>query len=77
MVPRVLCISSDYRSALHEALEEALRDLHEEPRGQQILMLFKIDRLIPFQETFLGSAQTLFQEYNRRMSLARKLASAR
>ena len=66
-VSSILCLSrkgwpsEQYREDLHAAL----RDLHLEPEGRQILMLFKIDRLEPFKESYLGSLKELRTKYKR------------
>lgn len=36
-----------------EDLVASLAELHTDPRGEQILMVFKIDRLVPFEPSFL------------------------
>jgi phosphonate transport system substrate-binding protein len=77
MVSSVLCIRPDYRSDLKEGLVEALLQLHKEPRGQQILMMFKVDRLVPLRESDLDSARDLVNEYKHRFSLMKKVAAAR
>jgi ABC-type phosphate/phosphonate transport system substrate-binding protein len=66
-VSSILCLSrkgwpsEQYR----EDLLAALRDLHLEPEGRQILMLFKIHRLEPFKESYLGSLKELRAKYKR------------
>ncbi len=62
-LPSVLCIRPDFRVDLKEALIDALSTLHEEPRGQQILMMFKVDGLVPFQVEFLGAAQQILTDH--------------
>jgi phosphonate transport system substrate-binding protein len=63
VVPSVLCVRPDYEPDLKQALIEGLGTLHEEPRGQQILVMFKVDRLVPFQTAFLESAQQLLRKH--------------
>jgi phosphonate transport system substrate-binding protein len=77
MVPSVLCIRPDYRFDLKEGLVEALLHLHEEPRGQQILMMFKVDQLTPFRDSYLDTASALLKEYKHRKSLTDKLVTTR
>lgn len=46
-------------------LVKALGELHQEPAGQQILSLFKINQLIPFEEFHLESVQNLRALYDK------------
>jgi hypothetical protein len=39
--------------------------LHQEPAGQQILTLFKVDRLAPFQENQLDTVRKLRGAHDR------------
>jgi phosphonate transport system substrate-binding protein len=43
----------------------ALQTFHEDPDGQQILMLLKEERLISFKPEYLVTARNLFEEYQR------------
>jgi ABC-type phosphate/phosphonate transport system substrate-binding protein len=42
---------------------ETLAELHREPAGQQILTLFKVNQLVPFQEAQLDSVKKLRARY--------------
>lgn len=57
----VICLShDDWTSDKGKAdLTKALGELHLEPAGQQILSLFKINQLIPFEEPYLDSVRKL------------------
>jgi phosphonate transport system substrate-binding protein len=57
----VICLShDDWTSDQGKAdLTKALGELHLEPAGQQILSLFKINQLIPFEEPYLDSVRKL------------------
>ena len=48
-----------------------LRDLHQEAAGQQILMLFKIGPLIPFEESQFKEVRALHAQYERLRKEAR------
>jgi phosphonate transport system substrate-binding protein len=57
----VICMSKNYQ--LHrEDVIDALAQLHEGPRGQQILMVFRIDRLIPFDPKYFDHARELHEQ---------------
>ena len=66
-VSSILCLSrkgwpsEQYR----EDISLVLRDLHLEPAGRQILMLFKVERLEPFNENDLASLRELRVKYKR------------
>ena len=57
----IICLShDDWTSDKGKAdLVKILGDLHIEPAGQQILSLFKINQLIPFEEPYLDSVRKL------------------
>ena len=51
------------RSRQH--LMQSLRDLHIEPAGRQILMMFKVDQLVPFKEEYLEGVRNLRAKHAR------------
>lgn len=62
----LICVShTGLAPGQRKALIQGLADLHVEPKGQQILTLFKIDRMVPFHESYLESARTLRKQYDR------------
>jgi phosphonate transport system substrate-binding protein len=62
-IPSVSCIRKGYNPILKEALIDAMLSLHQEPRGQQILMLFREDQLVPFKESYLDSIKQLLSKH--------------
>ena len=54
----VICVRRDY-SAQRANLIAGLTDLHEDAAGRQILMVFKIDRVVPFDKRALQSLITM------------------
>ncbi len=62
-LPAVLSIRSDYESNLKDALVDALSNLDKEPRGQQILTLFKTDRLVPYRSSYLDTAKDVLKSH--------------
>jgi phosphonate transport system substrate-binding protein len=46
-------------------LIDAMLSLHEEPRGRQLLTIFKTDRLVPLLPGDLDSARELWRDYDR------------
>ncbi len=67
LIGGVVCVSEanwpsrEFRPALLKTLGE----LHLEPAGRQILTLFKMDQLVPYEETYLDSARELWSTYTR------------
>lgn len=62
LMETVICMhvhGHEYESEVVEALGE----LDLEPRGKQILMVFKIDRLVPFDPAYLDSLIMLREKY--------------
>ncbi|MHB1308460.1 MAG: phosphate/phosphite/phosphonate ABC transporter substrate-binding protein [Limisphaerales bacterium] len=54
----VICLHQDYTEVRADLLA-GLADLHTEPRGQQILLVFKIAQLMPFQPEYLDGVRDL------------------
>jgi hypothetical protein len=44
---------------------DAMLSLHENPRGRQLLLVFKTDRLVPIQPGDLDSGRELWHDYGR------------
>jgi ABC-type phosphate/phosphonate transport system substrate-binding protein len=67
LVGSVVCFSrSNWASPeFRTALIKALGELHQEPAGQQILALFRYDRLVPFQESHLLTMEQLHATHQR------------
>jgi ABC-type phosphate/phosphonate transport system substrate-binding protein len=49
----------------HKELFDALLTLHENPRGRQMLMVLKADRLLPILPADLESARELWRDFER------------
>jgi ABC-type phosphate/phosphonate transport system substrate-binding protein len=63
----VLCLSKDgWASETHKQNTiRALAELHLEPAGQQILTLFKVVKLAPFQEQHMDTVKKLRMRYEK------------
>jgi phosphonate transport system substrate-binding protein len=75
MAQSVLCLRRDYANYREDVLA-GLADLHKEPRGQQILMVFKIDRLLPFKPEYLDNVRDLKKRQELLAGASAKNASA-
>jgi len=64
-VDDVICLSKDGWDSEEQrsSVIESLADLHREPAGQQILTLFKVEKLVPFEEKYLDSLRKLHKTY--------------
>jgi len=58
----VICFSSRIDPRTRAQLLESLAELHLRPLGQQLLSVFRVDRLIPFEEQHLAGTRKLFGE---------------
>jgi ABC-type phosphate/phosphonate transport system substrate-binding protein len=74
--PMVVCSRVGNRSPYLGMAIDVLKELHKEPGGEQLMMLFKIDELAPFDSAFLDSARQVMilhakleEQMHRRASL--------
>lgn len=71
----VICVSKagwdppDSSLEYRQDLIKALGDLHKELAGQQILTLFKVNQMVPFQDEYLDSVRQLYKNF---LQLTRK-----
>jgi len=42
---------------------EILQDMHNDPKGKQLLTLFRINRLVPFRTEHLAAAEKVIREH--------------
>lgn len=72
----LLCLRSSTWSSepFKEDLVKILSELHKEPVGQQILTLFKVSQLLPFEEKQLETVKKLRADYERLHAQAIKSA---
>jgi ABC-type phosphate/phosphonate transport system substrate-binding protein len=61
----VICIRKDYDPLYRDVLMDGLSQLHLEPRGQQILTLFKVTKLIPFDKAYMQTSQQTVRNFLR------------
>ena len=58
----------------YEGLAEAILSINAEPQGKQILTLIKVNKLIPFESSYLETVEALLREHR---GLKLKLAKIR
>lgn len=59
----IVAVRKDSTNERRNALLEAIQHLQSEPRGRQLLTLFRINRLIPFKAEHLASVEQLLKEH--------------
>jgi len=52
-----------------EKLRQAFLTLHQSPEGQQLLMLFKVRKLVPFIPGYLKATESLYAEHSRQRNM--------
>ncbi|MGD8781171.1 MAG: PhnD/SsuA/transferrin family substrate-binding protein [Ignavibacteria bacterium] len=63
-VVAVFCFTSDRDKELNEKILNAFLTLHKTKQGNQLLSLFRVDKLIPFREEYLKNMGKLIKENN-------------
>ena len=59
------CIPTSVNEKFKQSIEYAALHLHERTAGRQILTLFHIDRVVPFQPSYLDGTIELLRERDR------------
>lgn len=57
----LICIRKGY--GYRDLAKRSFAELHSDPSGRQLLALFRVDKLIPFDPSYLESVRGLFREY--------------
>ena len=57
----VVCFRTNYEEKLKNIVIAILEKLHEQPDGQQILMVMREERLLPFRSEYLETSRELFK----------------
>jgi len=64
----VVCLHNNFQEIRPDFLR-ACAELHTEPRGQQVLFVFKSDQLLPFQSEYLEAVRALWKRHERLLSV--------
>jgi len=72
ILPSILCVRRDYHEPMKSALIDAMAHLHDEPRGLQILTLFKVNQVHRFNESYLEAARELLAKHSALKELMEK-----
>jgi ABC-type phosphate/phosphonate transport system substrate-binding protein len=68
----VICLHKDY-TELREDVLQGLAELHREPHGQQLLLVFKINKLVPFKSEYLEGVRDLKARHSKMETLPEHL----
>ncbi len=66
LAPGIIVIDRRLPDDIRQKLRQTLLTLHEAPDGQQMLMLFQVRKLVPFQPEYLKATEALFAEHRKR-----------
>jgi phosphonate transport system substrate-binding protein len=59
----VICLRAGYDEELKNTVIDVLERLHEDPDGQQILVVMREEEVVPFQPQYLDSTRELYRHY--------------
>ncbi len=71
-VTGIIAIRSSVDRTIRETIVKNLENIDSDPKGRQIMTLFRINRLVPFQAEHLKSVEKLIQESEQVISKPRK-----
>lgn len=63
-VAAVGCLRQEYYRKHPSFFADNLETLHEDPQGEQILTLFRKEKLIPYRSSYLNSVKALLREHD-------------
>jgi len=61
----IIVIRSDLQADLKQKLVQALRTIHEDQEGRQLLLLFQLSGLIPYRPEYLRATEAFFEEHRK------------
>jgi len=59
----VVCLRKDFYQQHSTIITDTLKAFYEDPEGKQIMMLFKVNKLLPFKYEYLESVESLLKEH--------------
>jgi phosphonate transport system substrate-binding protein len=60
-VTGIIAVRKGIQNRRRDALVEAIRDMGGDPKGKQVLTIFRINRLVPFHAEHMASVERLFK----------------
>jgi ABC-type phosphate/phosphonate transport system substrate-binding protein len=69
----IIAVRKDVQNKRRDAMIEAIMEMHTDPKGKQLLTLFRINRLVPFRAEHLTAVEKVIREHRGRSdSVARR-----
>jgi phosphonate transport system substrate-binding protein len=62
-VTGILAVRKDIHNPRRDAMVETLQEMHTDPKGRQLLTLFRCNRLVPFVAEHLASVEKVLREH--------------
>ena len=62
LIPALMCFRSDYTSPERDRLLSALRELHTTTAGEQVLMIFQSEALVPVDQQLVNGTEKFLAE---------------
>jgi phosphonate transport system substrate-binding protein len=62
----IIAVRKDVQNRRRDAMLEALLEMHTDPKGKQLLTLFRINRLVPFRSEHLAAVDKVIREHRGR-----------
>jgi ABC-type phosphate/phosphonate transport system substrate-binding protein len=59
----LLAVRSDIRNPRRDALVKAIREIHNDPKGRQLLTIFRINRLVDFKVEHMATIEKTLKEH--------------
>jgi phosphonate transport system substrate-binding protein len=60
----LFCVRKDYDDKSKKIILDVVETLHLDPKGSQMLLLFRKNRVLPFKPEYIESVEALVKEYN-------------
>jgi ABC-type phosphate/phosphonate transport system substrate-binding protein len=61
LLPSLVFFRPGFNPEIKKGIRQAILELHHDAYGKQILMLFKLDRIVPFERIYMRDARALFE----------------
>jgi phosphonate transport system substrate-binding protein len=65
----IIAVDRRLSEETRERIRQSFLTLHQTPEGEQLLMLFKVRKLVPFSPGYLKATEALYAEYARRRDM--------
>jgi len=59
----VVCLRKDFYQQHSNLINDTLEAFYGDPEGKQIMMLFKVNKLVPYKDEYIESVESLLKEH--------------